>query len=139
MRKTTKFLATFLAIILTISLIPLSVMATESDGGDTNAVNTDAAAISTADQFMAMAADGNYYLTDDIDFSNTVIEAPYLVENFYGTLNGNGHTLKGINLNYTATEATASAHTYVAIFGTLGNSDYSMTELPQKRMERICI
>ena len=90
MRKTIKILATFLALILAISMLPMSVMATETTG---DTVNTDPSAISTPEQFMAMAADGNYYLTNDIDFSNTTITNTYLVENFYGTLNGNGYTL----------------------------------------------
>lgn len=137
MRKTKKVLALLLALILAISMIPMSVMATGTTGDEVDVENTDPSAISTPEQFMAMES-GNYYLTNDIDFSKTTITNSNLVANFYGTLNGNGHTISGINLNYTATEETATADVRVSVFGSLGNGSYA-TSISNLNIDNISI
>ena len=50
--------------------------------------------VSTVAEFQAMAADGKYYLTNDIDFGGTVYEGEILLtENFSGIFDGCGYSL----------------------------------------------
>ena len=72
MRKTLSILVSFLMIA---SLFAIGVNAAEGT------------AINTADEFMAMAADGTYYLNADITITATFDPT------FTGTLDGNGHTV----------------------------------------------
>ncbi len=51
--------------------------------------------ISTREQFEAIQKNGNYVLTNDIDFGGKIY-ANYIVQEFNGTLDGAGHTLKNI-------------------------------------------
>ncbi len=63
--------------------------------------------ISTSAEFEAMSGvPGNYYLTGDIDFGGKVYDR-CILEQFDGTLDGDGHKLYNFSINYT--EATADA------------------------------
>jgi len=139
MRRTNKALALLLALILAISMLPMSVMATEATDGGATATSTDAAAISTVEQFLGMTAGKDYYLTKDIDFSKESddwsgdnsaytfdettgeLVVRNLVASFYGTLNGNSHTISGFKFTYTSTTAKATEDVCMGVFGKLGN------------------
>ncbi len=60
--------------------------------------------ISTPEQFLAIAENGNYVLTCDITFDNNFVP----IKTFSGTLDGNGYTLHNVNIN--------SQNSSVAIF-----------------------
>ena len=55
--------------------------------------------ISTAQDFKNITEDGNYRLTNDIDFNGEIIDLNFDYLNpFKGYFNGNGYTLKNFNL-----------------------------------------
>ncbi|MBQ8848776.1 MAG: hypothetical protein IJ011_00405 [Clostridia bacterium] len=143
MKRKNKVLALLLSLLLAVSIFPLSAMATEATGSEVSTVSTDAAAISTVEQFLGMTSGKDYYLTEDIDFSKESddwsgdnsaytfdettgeLVVRNLVASFYGTLNGNGNTISGFKFTYTATEATATENVCIGVFGELGNGTYS--------------
>ncbi len=70
----------------------------------TNVVPEGYTAIDSVDAFIEMT-DGNYILTDDIDFGTYNEGTPftnYVVQYFSGTLDGNGHVLKNIKIDASA-------------------------------------
>ncbi len=75
MRKT---LSLILSVMMILSVCVFAIPASAAPEGT---------AINTADEFMAMAAEGKYYLNSDITLAATYANA------FVGTLDGNGHTL----------------------------------------------
>lgn len=139
MKKTSRFLAIFLALVLTFSVFPISAIATEATGNEGATVSDGAAAISTVEQFLGMTSGKDYYLTGDIDFSKDsddwagdnsaytfdettgALVVRNLVASFYGTLNGNNHTISGFKFTYTATSAKATEDVCLGVFGKLGN------------------
>ena len=56
---------------------------------------TDAIEISTVNQLRGMATTGSYKLTADLDLLNV----PWTIKEFNGTLDGNGHTIKNVRLS----------------------------------------
>ena len=141
MKKISKVIASFLAILLAFSMLPVSAMATETESVAT--VTEDATAISTVEQFLGMSAGKDYYLAKDIDFSKESndwagdnsaytfdettgeLVVRNLVASFYGTLNGNGKTISGFRFTYTATTAKATEDVCIGVFGKLGNSSHA--------------
>ena len=139
MKRKNKVLALLLSLLLAVSIFPLSAMATEATGSEVSTVSTDAAAISTVEQFLGMTSGKDYYLTEDIDFSKESddwsgdnsaytfdettgeLVVRNLVASFYGTLNGNGNTISGFKFTYTATTAKATEDVCIGVFGKLGN------------------
>ena len=72
-----KFTALMLVVLMVVALVPFSASAATWTKVD------------TAAEFAAMA-DGNYWLTADIDLSKATWTT---LKEFKGTLNGNGHTI----------------------------------------------
>ena len=100
-----------LAVACVISTVPFT--ATAAEGQATTAEGW--TAISTAEQFLNIKddTDGYYYLTNDIDFTGVTRDSSaYLVSEFGGILEGNGHSIYGFAL-----EATGDA-TVTGVFGT---------------------
>lgn len=87
-----KLVPALLALLLVLSMMPITVAAAEGT------------AIKTAADFEAIANDptGVYYLANDIDFGGKVYEAGYILEDFSGKLDGCGYAL----FNYTITNGT---------------------------------
>ena len=124
-----KFLATILAVLLVVSMIPMTALATEAQKPAGEQYENDGwIAISTPAEFLAMSETGNYYLTNDIDFSTLpsdhvnygnivdgVYTAAYLVQTFNGNLDGRGYTLKGFALVTSANGGVFSSAATTAI------------------------
>ena len=107
-----KFTALMLVVLMVVALVPFSASAATWTKVD------------TAAEFAAMA-DGNYWLTADIDLSKVTWKT---IAEFKGTLNGNGHTItlpkdapvfdklsgtvKNVNLKGTVTLNTADSSDY---------------------------
>lgn len=105
-----KTLSVILTAVMLVSLLAVGipVFATDAEIGDVAAgyaPDTAASKISTADEFAAMNADGNYYLAADIDLSS--LATPYYNGCFKGTFDGCGHTIK--LAGYTAFRSTTTA------------------------------
>lgn len=84
-------------------------------------------AITNADELKAMSANGNYYLANDIEVPANLILFTSYDAPFTGTLDGNGHTIKG----YTYT-ASADWTEQAALFGYAKNATFKnlkMTEV----------
>ena len=84
-------------------------------------------AITNADDLKAMSANGNYYLANDIEVPANLILFTSYDAPFTGTLDGNGHTIKG----YTYT-ASADWTEQAALFGYAKNATFKnlkMTEV----------
>jgi len=76
--------------------------------------------IATAEELMSIEPDGNYVLTSDIDLSGVNLRSG-IVENFYGTLDGGGHLLRGINIDKGTTNTIGLfRHLYGATIKNLG-------------------
>ena len=73
------------------------------------AVSTRGEPINTAEELQNMQESGSYYLANDIDCSRISFKT---IEKFYGTLQGNGHSIKNL-----AIDATYS--TNIGMFGIL--------------------
>ena len=105
-----KTLSVILTAVMLVSLLAVAipVSATDAEIGDVAVgyvPDTAASKISTADEFAAMNADGNYYLAADIDLSS--LATPYYNGCFKGTFDGCGHTIK--LAGYTAFRSTTTA------------------------------
>ena len=111
--KKTKFLALFLALLLTFSILPISV----------SAAVTDATPISNAEEFMNMTEGGSYYLIGDIDFSNETFDTPYVKSAFHGVLDGNGYTITGLSALNCNISSTSNVN--IGLFGQLGGGNYT--------------
>ena len=74
--------------------------------------------ISTVDEFIAMDPNGSYYLTKDIDFSGKTYTRNVYTQAFGGVLDGNGHSLLGITVSATNSDAGIFATSFS---GTLKN------------------
>lgn len=112
MKKTNKILAFALALLLALSMLPVTAFASTIDD---NAVATDSIAIGTAEAFLKMECGKSYYLTEDITLPEKTGGA--YIEEFYGVLDGRGHT---VTLQLTADTDTADADLYAGLFGFLG-------------------
>ena len=108
MKKFKKLLVATLAAILVLTMLPISAVATDTTA--TAETETEWIPIGTAEEFRKIGVDtaypvtGSYYLTGDIDFSDSEgdpISVAYLIENFSGVLDGKGYTLKGFKINST--------------------------------------
>ena len=112
MKKSLKLLSLVLAAIMLLSLAPVSAFA----AGETA---NDAHAIYDAEDFMAITSGNSYYLANDIDFSEETITTPYVIENFWGNIDGRGFALKNITLNITSNPDN-DTNLDVGIFGYVG-------------------
>jgi len=63
-------------------------------------------AVSTVDEFLAMDANGVYYLAGDIDFSGKEYDKVVYNKSFRGVLDGNGHSLTGITVKGSNSDAS---------------------------------
>lgn len=125
MKRTNKILALLLALLLVVSVLPLSTAA----AGESIAETTDPNAISTADEFVQKLSanpSGAYYLTNDIDFNGKTFTTPYVINEFYGTLDGNGYSIKNVNLSYTGNSETVE----IGLIGKIGNDDLCTKTAP---------
>lgn len=76
--------------------------------------------ISTAEELLAIEPDGSYILTNDIDLSDVNLRSG-IAESFYGTLDGGGHVLRGINIDKSSTNTIGLfRHLYGATIKNLG-------------------
>ncbi len=106
-----KLLAVILAVVMLALLVAVIFPAsadTQNEIGDVAVGYKPAASatkISTAAEFAAMSANGNYYLANDIDLSS--LETPYYNGCFKGTLDGCGYTIK--LAGYSAFRSTTAA------------------------------
>ena len=118
MKTFKRILVSALAVLMVFTMLPVSVMAADNaQAATTN--EGEWIAISNAADFRKIGTDetnypktGNYYLTDDLDFSvlstetaedgtRLPLKVSYLVQHFSGTLEGNGKTLSGFEINTT--------------------------------------
>lgn len=115
MKQTGKLLAILLAVFMIVGMIPMTVAAEDIEF---TAQELDAdgwIAISSPEEFLKIGSDttnypvkGNYYLTNDIDFTDYsgtgtgVYSTTWLVELFSGVLDGRGYTIKGFAINSTS-------------------------------------
>lgn len=82
--------------------------------------STEAIEISTAEELLAIEPDGSYILTNDIDLSSVNLRSG-IAESFYGTLDGGGHVLRGINIDKSSTNTIGLfRHLYGATIKNLG-------------------
>ena len=94
MKKTTIF-TLILAMLLT-CVLPMGISA-----------EAEAQPISTVEEFEAMSATGNYYLTGDIDFGGKSYTEGYILADFSGTLDGRGYAIHNFSLSYSVSAAAA--------------------------------
>jgi len=119
MRKMKKLLVSLLALLLVVTMLPISATATTPDDTAQEPVPTTTAvpdsgwiAIDDAAEFLKIGTEGypttgNYYLTADIDFADrTDPENPvmreftnYVLAAFDGTLDGRNFAIKGFTIN----------------------------------------
>ena len=119
MKSINKRLALILVAFLAISRLPLYATA-ETLSDKTSAVSdVDAYAITSPSEFMAIDAGGSYYLANDINFEDVTVDTPYLVETFYGTINGNGYAIKNVTLEHTVSNEESIN---VGVFGNIGDA-----------------
>ena len=116
MRIMKRILVSLLAILLVVTMLPISATAA-SDGeqpisSTTNVENTGWIGIGSAEEFLKIGVDaaypstGNYYLENDIDFADrTDSENPimkvftnYILASFDGTLDGRNFAIKGFTI-----------------------------------------
>ena len=102
MSKKKKLFTLFLALTVVFTMCFAAVPAYAASG----------TAITNADELKAMSANGNYYLENDIEVPANLILFTSYDAPFTGTLDGNGHTIKG----YTYT-ASADWTEQAALFG----------------------
>lgn len=89
--------------------------------------STEVIEISTAEELLAIEPDGNYILTNDIDLSGINLRSG-IAESFYGSLDGNGHVLRGINIDKGSTNAIGLfRHLYGATIKNLGIEESTVT------------
>ena len=96
MKSLKKALVLILSLLLVISALPFTAFAETTD--ETTAPES-WTAISTAEEFKTLLAadpDGNFYLTNDIDFGGN--SYTHIVSDFYGVLDGNGYALHNFKL-----------------------------------------
>ena len=111
MKKNRKFLSILLMLTVVLSMSFAAMPAYAASG----------TAISTADDLKAMASNpgGSYYLANDIEVPANLILFTSYDAPFTGTLDGNGHTIKG----YTYT-ASADWTEQAALFGYAKNATF---------------
>ncbi len=117
MSKKKKLFTLFLALTVVFTMCFAAVPAYAASG----------TAITNADELKAMSASGNYYLANDIEVPANLILFTSYDAPFTGTLDGNGHTIKG----YTYT-ASADWTEQAALFGYAKNATFKnlkMTEV----------
>lgn len=83
--------------------------------------------ISTVEEFLAMEAQGVYYLTCDLDFSGKTYKNKVYSKAFSGVLDGNGYALLGITVSSTNADAGIFANGFS---GTLKNITIGSEEDP---------
>ncbi len=84
-------------------------------------------AVSTVEEFLAMDANGSYYLANDIDFSGKTYTKNMYTKAFKGTLDGNGHALLGINVLSANSDAGIFANGFG---GTMKNITFGTADSP---------
>ena len=117
MSKKKKLFTLFLALTVVFTMCFAAVPAYAASG----------TAITNADELKAMSANGNYYLANDIEVPANLILFTSYDAPFTGTLDGNGHAIKG----YTYT-ASADWTEQAALFGYAKNATFKnlkMTEV----------
>lgn len=135
MKSINKRLALILVAFLAISRLPLYATA-ETLSDKTSAVSdVDAYAITSPSEFMAMDAGGSYYLANDINFEDVTVDTPYLVETFYGTINGNGYAIKNVTLEHTVSNEESIN---VGVFGNIGDAS-SVTSISNLKIDNITL
>ena len=112
MKKTNKILAFALALLLALSMLPITAFASDAAAASTDSAKS--IEISSADQFLQMECGKSYYLTTDITLPAKTGEA--YIAKFYGVLDGRGNT---VTLQLTATDEN-SDNLYAGLFGQLG-------------------
>jgi len=83
--------------------------------------------ISTVEEFLAMSPSGEYYLAGDIDFSGKTYTKNVYIQSFSGVLDGNGHSLLGITVSATNSDAGIFANGF---HGTLKNLSFGSADAP---------
>ena len=141
MKKMKKLLFSILAILMVVSLVPFSAMAV-ADDDQTTPVTTAATEIddsgwieiNDAAEFLKIGVDaaypvtGNYYLANDIDFSELAAEGEdvyksttgYIINTFCGNLDGRGNAIFGF-------EITGNKVSNAGFFRTLGAANTTTT------------
>ena len=116
-----RILSALLAVLLVLVMLPITtVSAGTVEAVDSTPDSVGWTEIKDANGFKAITTGGNYYLSDDIDFSEggNPIEVSYIVEKFgFGIIDGRGHTLSGFKLTANGTENN------VGVFGQLGHNN----------------
>lgn len=130
MKNMKKIMVSLLALLLVVTMLPISAVAADTQTASATAP-TDAEleaqgwiGISTPEQFLAIKDDNdaNYYLKSDINFTDYegegtgVYKAQYLVQYFNGTLDGRGKTIKGFEID-------VKQNTHSGLFGRIGDGD----------------
>ncbi len=93
-----------------------------------NATETPAGTpVSTVEEFLNMDANGVYYLANDIDFSGETYTKNLYRKTFNGVLDGNGHSLLGINLEAQNSDAGIFGNLFG---GTLKNLTFGTPDAP---------
>lgn len=120
MKTMKKAFASLLAFLLIFAMIPISAVAETESVSDTGWTP-----ISSAQDFINIKNDndGNYYLTQDIDFTgyngaDGAYVAECIVASFNGVLNGNNHTVKGFKIEKNSTSSTEN----FGLFQSLSNA-----------------
>ena len=85
--------------------------------------------ITTVAEFLAMKADGIYYLANDLDFSGKTYTSSVYSKSFGGILDGNGHALLGITVSGTNSDAGVFGTMFN---GTIRNLTFGSAEAPIK-------
>lgn len=132
MRNMKRILVSLLAILLVVTMLPISATAASGDKQSLptteNVGDTGWIGIGSADEFLKIGVDaaypstGNYYLENDIDFADrTDPENPvmrvftnYILATFNGTLDGRNNTIKGFTIK--------GSNSNTAIINKLGNT-----------------
>lgn len=85
--------------------------------------------VSSVAQFLAMDAKGTYYLTSDLDFGDKEYSKYVYDKSFRGVLDGNGHSLLGVNVSAKNSDAGIFANNFG---GTLKNITIGSEDAPAK-------
>ena len=89
--------------------------------------NPQGSPVSTVEEFMAMDAEGSYYLANDIDFAGTTYNKTVYSKAFKGVLDGNGHSLLNITIQGKNSDASIFANQFS---GTVKNLGIGTEEAP---------
>ena len=124
MKSLKKALVLILSLLLVISALPFTAFAETTEVTDEPVNNSGWTAISTAEDFITKITadpDGNFYLTNDIDFGGN--SYANIVTTFCGTLDGNGYALYNFKID-------SEKGTTFGVFKSLG---YNTSAEPNQR------